>query len=96
VAFETHLIALTWSAGAYGVASQTTGRIDLGKLKQAGRLADVSQPRSGYADSAAILSREEFAELIGGLSAESLAALWFAALPQEVRFIIVHVAEWES
>lgn len=96
MAFETNLIAVTWSFGKYQVASQTTGRIDLGKLKESGRLADVSQPASGYGDSAAILSREQFAELLRKQPDDSPTAQWFAALPREVRFIVVHLAEWES
>jgi hypothetical protein len=95
VAFETHLIALTCSSGTYGVASQTTGRIDTLKLQQAGRLADVSEPRSGYHDPAAILSREEFAQLLPAQPGDKTAQ-WFSDLPREVRFVIVHVAEWES
>ncbi len=95
MAFETHLIALTWSFGKYAVASQTTGRVDTLKLRQAGRLADVSMPRSGYSDSAAILSREEFAQLLPAQPGDKTAQ-WFSGLPPEVRFVIVHVAEWES
>jgi hypothetical protein len=96
VAFETHLIALTRRFGTSEVASQTTTRINLGQLRNLGRLADVSRPASGYMDFAAILSREQFAELLQGQTGDLSNANWFASLPDEVRYIVVLEAEWES
>jgi hypothetical protein len=90
--FDTHLIAISWSFGKYSVSSQTSGIVNEQKLKQSGRLSDVSEPNSGYRDFAAILSREEFLDF----GADSSTSKWFGDLPTEVHFILVHLAEWES
>jgi hypothetical protein len=56
---------------------------------------DVSQ-NAGYVDQAAILSKTDFAKcLVPGSWCEA-AATWYASLPSEATFVIVHVAEWES
>jgi len=96
MAFETHLIALSWHLGRYAVVAQITADVDTAAVAKRGlHFNDVSE-NAGYVDQAAILSKTDFAQcLLPGSSCEA-AATWYASLPSEATFVIVHVAEWES
>lgn len=91
--FDVHLVAISWEFGTYSVSSQFTRPLDTQKLKQSGRLSDVSAIESPYRDLAAILSRDQFPEF---MPQQCSTATWFAGLTREVNFIVVHLAEWES
>lgn len=97
MAFETHLVAISWSAGTYAVVSQTIAHVDTQLLTQDGLLHNVSED-SGYLDEAAIIQRADFAKYLLPPSNpwHKAAADWLAALPREVMFVLVHRAEWES
>ena len=97
MAFETNLIALSWHAGNYAVVAQTIAQIDTAAIKSDGFLNDVSED-IGYVDEAAILQKGDFAKYLLPESNpwHKAAVDWYASLPREVMFIIVHYAEWES
>jgi hypothetical protein len=57
---DTHLVAITSKLGNYSVSSQFDGPVARIKLRQSGRLIDVSEPNSGYGGYAAILSPFDF------------------------------------
>lgn len=97
MAFETNLIALSWRDGRYAVISHLIAHINTELLRNEGRLHNVSGG-TGYVDEATILSRAQFERY---LLPESLpwsrsVQEWYSTLPNEVAFIIVHRAEWES
>ena len=97
MAFETNLVAIRWFKGEYNVVSSITAQIDIEALMSKQQLVDVSSDLS-YSDYATIVS---FAELSKYLLPESIswsseARDWYASLPDDVRFILVHEAEWES
>jgi hypothetical protein len=97
VAFETHLVAIRWYQGNYDVASSIIADIDVSALRRENRLVDVTQ-NAGYVDRAAILSFMEFPKYLypGPGAWGSQARAWYGALPEQVSFILVHEAEWES
>lgn len=97
MAFETNLIALTMSNGAYKVHSYIVGHVDTIRMEKEKLFRDVSGD-TGYADFATIFSKRDFEKYLyedGEYHAEP-ARGWYKGLSKEVDFIIVHRAEWES
>lgn len=98
MAFETNLVAINWCEGKYHVESQINGHIATDRLRNEHRLRDASDSSSGYVDLACVLSREEFPAYLldQTFTWAKETKRWFEALPQSVKFILVHAAEWES
>lgn len=96
-AFETNLVAISWSAGQYAVVAQTIAQIDGGAMRQDGLFHDVSED-VGYIDEAAIIQKTDFAKYLLPDSNpwHEEAQQWYLALPREVMFILIHRAEWEG
>jgi hypothetical protein len=92
MALETHLIAISWTAGHYQVVADFNGAIDVTALSADGYLHDVSDPASGYLDRAAVVARPDFSKYIKNTET----ATWLSSLPASVFFILIHQAEWES
>lgn len=97
MAFETHLIAISWAGGKYEVASQIQAQIDITAINEDKLFNNVSAD-AGYFDEAAILQKDDFAKyLLPQTNPWHIEAVkWYAALPKQVNFIMVHRAEWES
>jgi hypothetical protein len=95
MAFATHLIALSWHMGRYAVVGQITADVDTTTIAKSGYFNDVSE-NAGYVDRAAILSKTDFAKYLLPGPGNIATAGWYASLPSETTFLIVHVAEWES
>ena len=97
MAWETNLIALSKKQGEYSIASAIIGNIDIDKLYNEKRLFDVTNEMT-YRDEACVLSRREFPNYLKleKYKGDERVRLWIESLPREVRFIIVHRAEWES
>lgn len=95
--FDTNLVALSWRRGEYVVAAHVIADIDTARIAAAGRFADVSED-VGYIDRVAVLSKVDFQQYLLPSSnpRHKEAADWYAALPNEIAFVIVHLAEWES
>jgi hypothetical protein len=97
MAFETNLIAIRWLKGHYDVVSDITASIDIEALRSKQQLVDVSSDLS-YSDYATIVSFAEFEKylLLESVPWGSTARDWYASLSDDIKFIIVHEAEWES
>jgi hypothetical protein len=96
-AFETNLVAISWHQSRYAVVSQTIAHIDTGAMKRDGLFNDVSED-AGYIDEAAILQKSAIEKyfLPDSNAWHEAAKLWYASLPRDTMFILVHRAEWES
>ena len=97
MAFETHIIALSWRNGNYAVVAQTTVPVNTETLEKDGLFNNVSENTS-FIDEAAILHKNDFRKYLlpeSDLFYET-ALEWYTSLPKETVFIIVHRAEWES
>jgi hypothetical protein len=92
MALETHLVAISWTAGHYQVVADFNGAIDLTALSADGYLRDVSDPASGYVDRATVIAKSHFSKYIKNTET----ATWLSSLPASVFFILIHQAEWES
>jgi hypothetical protein len=97
MAFETNLVAVRWLKGHYDVVSDITASIDIEALKSKQQLVDVSSDLS-YSDYATIVSLAEFEKYLLPETVHwgSTACEWYTSLPDNIKFIIVHEAEWES
>ena len=97
MAFDTHLVAISWRHGQYSVVSQTIAHVDTDALRKAGLLHDVSEG-VGYMDEAAIVQKDDFVKFLLPETNpwHKAAADWRASLPPETAFIVIHRAEWES
>ena len=97
MAFETNLVAILWHKGEYDVVSSVTAQIDIEALRNKQQLVDVSAAPS-FSDYATIVSFAEFQKYLlpETVSWGSTAREWYASLPGDVRFILIHEAEWES
>ena len=97
MAFKTNLIAISWVGGRYEVVSQIQAKIDTPAINEAKLFNNVSSNLS-YLDEAAILEKNDFANYISPQTHpwHIDAFNWYASLPVEVHFIMVHRAEWES
>ena len=97
MAFSTCLIAIVQRAGVFSVHSQVEGRIDIPALERFAALRNVS-PNSSYYDRATVLTRAELQQFL--LSPTEPGTLtvheWYKSLHQDIDFVLVHVAEWES
>ena len=98
MAFAVNLIAISWEYGKHSVHSEIEGMLGLGAINELGQIRDVTQPGSVYEDRAVVLSKEEAGALLttGDLPPEKRTREWYAGLPRNVRFIMVHIEEWES
>lgn len=63
MAFETHLVALSWHLGRYASVGQITADVDTTAIAKEGLFNDVPE-NAGYADRAAILGRTDFAKYL--------------------------------
>lgn len=97
MAFDTHLVAISWRLGAYAVVAQTMANVNIDALREAGYLHDVSENAS-YLDEAAIIRKDDFAKFLLPSTNQwgKAAAEWCETLPPETAFIVIHRAEWES
>lgn len=97
MAIETKLVALSWHDGRYEVVAQVTAQVDTNAMMNDGLFHDVSED-SGYLDEAAIVQKKDFARYLLPESNpwHKAATLWYASLPTETMFIVVHRAEWDS
>lgn len=97
MAFETNLVAVSWTHGSYAVVSHIIADVDTELLRKDGRLHDVTE-NVAYVDEVAVISKPELPKYF--LSETSpwshRARDWYAALPKETMFVLVHRAEWES
>ncbi|RME67765.1 MAG: hypothetical protein D6781_12530 [Verrucomicrobia bacterium] len=97
MAFETVIIALSWREGKYAVVDSISGPINEQALLCEGRFQDVSS-NPGYVDQMAVFAKDQFRRYLLWPNDERTAEVrqWYDALPEEVAFILVHRAEWES
>jgi len=97
MAFDTNLVALRWLKGKYDVVSSIPAEINIDDLQRNQRLNDVSSDLS-FADFATILSYTEFEKYLlpESVSWSIEARKWYASIPNDATFIMVHRAEWES
>lgn len=91
--FDTRLIAMQWYGGKYSVEAQTQAVVDQTALEKAGILHSVPISLPAYRDLMAICGKDEIKSLI---SHDRSALAWLSQLSDQVRFFIVHFAEWES
>lgn len=89
--FDTRLVAIRRSFGEYSVYSKFDGNVDQGKFRHSARVANLS-PNTGYRDFAGIFSRQE----IPGFGPDEKTSAWLTSLPEDIDFIMVVLAEWES
>ncbi len=97
MAVETNLVAIRWLKGEYDVASSITAQIDIEAIRSKQQLVDVSSDLS-YSDYATIVSYSEFQKYLfpDTVSWGCTARDWYASLSDDIKFIIIHEAEWES
>lgn len=93
-AFDSRLVAISLRHARYSVHSQIYGGLNEDALRRDGLIHDVSE-NSSYIDEAAILQRLDVPKyFFDNMDPETLA--WFDALPEDVFFVIYHIAQFES
>lgn len=97
MAFETNLIALSLSEGEYKIHSAIIGSVDTLRMKEEKILRDVSD-ETGYTDYGTIFSKADFQKYLFDTDwgSNKKTRDWYASLPKDVAFIVLHMAEWES
>jgi hypothetical protein len=97
MAFDTNLVAIRWFHGKYDVVSNITASINIEALRSKQQLVDVSTDAS-FSDYATIVSFGEFKNYLlpESVSWGSAARDWYTSLPDDIKFIVIHEAEWES
>ena len=89
--FDARLVAIRRSFGEYSVYAKLDGGVDQGKFRQSARVANIA-PNSGFRDFAGVFSRQEILEF----GPDEQTSSWLANLPEDIDFIMVVLAEWES
>jgi hypothetical protein len=97
MAFDTNLVAIRWLQGKYDVVSSITASINIETLRSKQQMVDISSDTS-FSDYATIVSFTEFEKYLlpESVSWGSDARDWYASLSDDIKFIVVHEAEWES
>src|ERR1700683_524299 len=87
MAFETHVIALSWRLGRYTVVGHAIAAVNTTAIQKEGLHFNEVSGDAGYQDHAAILSKRDFEKCLLPEASYKEAADWYAALPSETTFV---------
>ena len=92
MAWDNFFVALKRDRGTFRIVEQTSGVVDLGRLRSDGLLHDVSEQPCVYRDQGAILSVQQF---LAYAETERTIA-WAKARMADAEFILINQAEYET